>query len=303
MTDLNRDSVVFNSVSRCSPGDTRVADSIMRQDSQFCLCTNGVFRAVTRFSNQRAVYRCLNCNLHQIFPYTAQGNSPDPVTACGEFYNKISEREYYGYFMVFYDALRALQIPKGARILDFGAGRCYYAKFLQQQGYRHVVSVEINQPMVEFARHTLGLDQVHTNLAEAGEAPFDLILANQVFEHVYNPVDLLSNDFYGRLRTGGHIVFAVPNYGSYNRVLLGKRWIGYSPDEHIWMFDPSSAARLFGRMEEYELLGCRVRSSVNSRHNAFVPSSFVKKIYYNTFMRLFEWLGKGDQILVILRKK
>jgi hypothetical protein len=85
-------------------------------------------------------------------------------------------------------------------------------------------------------------------------------------------------------------------------MLLGRLWIGYSPNEHIWFFDEESAANVFNRSGHYRAVRTLISSAVNKKYDAFEPSSIVKRIYYHTFMRMFEVFGRGDQLIVILQK-
>ena len=46
-----------------------------------------------------------------------------------------------------------------------------------------------------------------------------------------------------------------------------------------------------------------VHSAINTTHDRFVPRSVVKRAYYRTVMRAFEAIGRGDQLIVVLRKR
>ena len=44
------------------------------------------------------------------------------------------------------------------------------------------------------------------------------------------------------------------------------------------------------------------RSCNGKKYDAFRPKSLLKRLYYTTVMRIFEGIGKGDQLLVVLKK-
>jgi 2-polyprenyl-3-methyl-5-hydroxy-6-metoxy-1,4-benzoquinol methylase len=162
-------------------------------------------------------------------------------------------------------------------------------------------SLEINPHLAALARKRFGLANVVTSFDELPGGQYDLIYANQVLEHIYNPMELLHGPIAQRLKAGGCMVFSVPNYGSLNRALLGSRWIGYSPDEHIWFFTADSVRRLFATSPTYTVERTLVKSAVNTRCDRFRPNGAVKLAYYQTVMRIFEYAGRGDQLIVVLR--
>jgi 2-polyprenyl-3-methyl-5-hydroxy-6-metoxy-1,4-benzoquinol methylase len=220
-----------------------------------------------------------------------------------DYNNAIKEEEYYGYFRALYDFALSKLISFDSRVLDFGAGSCHYQKFLQKLGYKNVYSVEPNLHLVEVATKCLGLRNVVCSLEELPSGKFDLIFANQVFEHLFDPLELMCGPLAARLKPGGHLVFSVPNFDSLNRRLLGSRWVGWSPEEHIWFFKPSSVRKLFEISGVYEVRSMMVKSSLSTSHDGFRPRSILKKMYYQTVMRIFEALGRGDQLIVVLRPR
>lgn len=240
--------------------------------------------------------------MRQLWPYPVSSNNDVAIYEQVDYQQGISDAEYYGYFRAVYDFALAPLIEAKSRILDFGAGSCHYQKFLEDLGYQHVYSLEPNRHLVEKARARFGLRTVVTSLDELANEQFDLILANQVFEHLFDPIALINGCLRASLKPGGFLVFTVPSFGSWNRVLLGRRWVGYSADEHIWFFTEASVKALFAQSDAFRLRQVVVKSSVNTRHDAFRPRSFAKRAYYRTIMRIFEGLGRGDQLMVTLQR-
>jgi SAM-dependent methyltransferase len=270
----------------------------------FCLCGAGELRRFRwpRFSNNRSLYRCKCCGLLQLYPYPVDSSQNTSLYAEPEYLAKISEEEYRGYFMALYEAEIASRTSLESRILDFGGGHCYYQKFLRDMGYQTTYSCEINPHLVAFARTTLKLKNVFSSLDELPSGYFDIIIANQVFEHLLDPLGVANQSLSKLLSSNGVIIITVPNAASLNRAILGSRWIGYSPREHIWFFDQSTARRVFSQSPTFRVLSTRVKSAVNSAHDRFRPSGLIKRFYYQTAMRVFEWMGRGDQLIVILQK-
>lgn len=96
-----------------------------------------------------------------------------------------------------------------------------------------------------------------------GDHTFDVIICNQVFEHlkqIYHPLD----EIYRVLKPGGHFIFSVPNLSSFhNRIML---LLGMQP----------SSIRLFGP---------HVR--------AFAYHAFIKFATYNNNFKLVNSYGVG----------
>lgn len=65
---------------------------------------------------------------------------------------------------------------------------------------------------------------------------FDCIIAVHVIEHVYRPHEFVSCAV-RRLRQGGTLILAAPDYGSYWRKVMGRRWPSFKLPEHILYFD------------------------------------------------------------------
>lgn len=273
--------------------------------SAFCLCGNTSLVRMNRprFSNGRSLYRCISCGLYQLYPYPIADSSDLSIYANPAYLNRISEAEYRGYFMALHDASLGGLVHKDLRVLDFGAGHCYYQKFFSEMGVTNVFSCEVNPHLVEFAQNHLHLANVVSSLSELPTNYFDLIIANQVFEHLFDPVETACAALWPLLASNGRLVFTVPNAASLNRVLLGDKWIGYSPDEHIWFFDKHSAIKVFSNSKKFVVENIKVKSAVNTRHDRFTPSSIVKRIYYQSAMRVFELIGRGDQLIVTLQKQ
>lgn len=86
----------------------------------------------------------------------------------------------------------------------------------------------------------------------AGEQ-FDLVVLNQVIEHVPDP-GLTLDRLRSRLRRGGRIVLVFPNAESFWRRLSGDRWINWHVPYHLHHFRRAGFGRMAAR------LGYQVRS-------------------------------------------
>ncbi len=253
---------------------------------------------------ERALWRCNRCALVQLFPWPGDGVVDAALYQNDNYMAKIGRAEYFGYYKAFEEYLReAHRIGKDLAILDFGAGHCWYQRFMTDEGYANVQSVEINQHLVAHGRNVLGLRNVHTDASELPDASFDLVISNQVFEHLPDPMQMLRATIHRLLKPGGMVCFSVPNWDSWNRPVLRQRWLGYSPEDHLWFFNRQSLTRNLAQVPEFDTVDMSIRSAVGKPYDGFRPQGVVKRLYYQTAWRLFETLGHGDQLIAVLRKR
>lgn len=78
------------------------------------------------------------------------------------------------------------------------------------------------------------------------EQRFDLIVMNQVIEHLPDP-DLALQTLSGRLTPNGRMLLVFPNTASLWRHLFGSRWINWHIPYHLHHFDRNSFARMVQR--------------------------------------------------------
>jgi SAM-dependent methyltransferase len=132
------------------------------------------------------------------------------------------------------DAIRALGLPRPARILDFGAGTGGNLEMLSEFG--QVVAVEPDPGARDFARSKARGAAIVGSLEEV-RGPFDVILLSDVLEHLEEPPETL-RVLRGLLGPGGRLVVTVPAhawlYGSHDRYLHHhRRYSGKLLDTHL----------------------------------------------------------------------
>lgn len=127
----------------------------------------------------------------------------------------------------------------GDRVLDIGAGAGFFSRVLAENGVDYL-GIEPNAGYATFARETLGLSGVKVGfLADLdGEARFDIITINHVFEHLPDPNESLAR-MWRLLRPGGRIIMEVPNAEADY----------HSPDKvfhvgHLYWYTPSTLAAM-----------------------------------------------------------
>jgi SAM-dependent methyltransferase len=90
--------------------------------------------------------------------------------------------------------LRALPLPKGARLLDIGCGEGHRTAYLRKLGFR-AEGLDTSVGSVDFARRTYGLTAYAGSLEDRAEAlrgRYDVVTMYNVFEHLPDPATTLA---------------------------------------------------------------------------------------------------------------
>lgn len=134
--------------------------------------------------------------------------------------------------------------PHENDVLDYGMGWGYWCRMAQAFGYR-VVGFEVDEQRVAHARG-LGI-QVVAVLPPALDGAFDYINAEQVFEHITQPLQK-ARELAGALRRGGVLRISVPDAEPLLRSLGRPDWRAAKdalhPLEHINAFTHATLRRL-----------------------------------------------------------
>ena len=101
---------------------------------------------------------------------------------------------------------------------------------------------------------------------------FDGVVMNSYLEHEVQPLTLLRG-VHRTLKSGGVAFVRVPNFGSLNRRIVGRRWCGFRHPDHVNYFTVSSLARL-ARSVGFEIrLVNRVTLPVNDNIQALLTKA------------------------------
>ena len=220
----------------------------------------------------------------------------------------INWKEYLGYFLAIYNPIAKYiefsDSSQGVRtFLDYGCGSSRYAEYFRIAGFK-AFGFDINSQLVDQlnARQSIPSQKIyfsdHTKAVKNG--PYDVVLCNQVIEHLSSPLEILQ-DISKITHSDSHIIISTPNCNSINRILLRSKWIGYSPDEHIWLLSESGMNQLATKAG-FRVIASIPNSCCGKRYDYFLPRrSLVAKLYYKIIMPIFEWIGYGDQVIFVLK--
>ncbi len=126
------------------------------------------------------------------------------------------------------------------RLLDVGCACGGFLLEARRRGW-DAIGQEVS---VLFASvlHERGISMVH-DLKEVEHGSVDTVTLWSVFEHVYEPGQLLE-ELRTKLRSGGLLCIAVPNSRSAGALLFGADWPLFTPPEHVVCFAPEALRKL-----------------------------------------------------------
>ncbi len=144
---------------------------------------------------------------------------------------------------LFYRRLRAFR--RSGRVLNFGAGSGNLSRYLADRGYQ-VDSFEVDETSKKWMMERRGLSVVE----EFGERRYDVIIMEQVLEHLPDPVGTLKRLSLA-LKDDGYIFLSIPNINSLQARYFKAHWFHLDAPRHINHFFGKS---FFTVMEKAQLI-------------------------------------------------
>lgn len=133
-------------------------------------------------------------------------------------------------------------------VMDLGCGDGYLLSRFSEDF--KLFGIEISTKISKSAeiklkdrRGTIVNDSSLNGLKKFPDEFFTAVIMRSYLEHELNPHEVLI-ETHRSLQKGGIAVVKVPNYGSINRVLMGKRWCGFRYPDHLNYFTPKSLRKM-----------------------------------------------------------
>jgi SAM-dependent methyltransferase len=135
--------------------------------------------------------------------------------------------------------------PPGT-LVEIGSAAGFLLDEARQAGWE-VRGVEISKAMTEEAKQRFGLHLVDSIFQiDLPESSVDVVLANQVVEHLIDPLETL-NAARKLLRPGGLLVVETWDKGSLLARVMRSKWQQITPPSVVWLWDRSQLEALIGR--------------------------------------------------------
>lgn len=239
------------------------------------------------------VYDCRDCGLGHTWPFPEEANGGEVFADDDGHYERqfATGRELWRIF-----ALNLLErippVHRKGRILDVGAGVGFFVELAAEQG-ASAYGIDRAPAAGRVARRH-GVDVRTCELEEVMDDDFDVVVMTHVLEHVPDPVNFL-REAARRLRAGGVLVINVPVSKALMPRLLGRRWYGYQPTQHVHQFSRRSL-RQVARRAGLEPL------SLSSESLHYTNESPLKRAVLVSAATLGRVIGAGDQATLVARR-
>ncbi|WP_298258693.1 class I SAM-dependent methyltransferase [Bradyrhizobium sp.] len=129
------------------------------------------------------------------------------------------------------------------KVLDIGCGSCISLLEIRNLG-GEAFGIETDPNVRAIADHfglNVHIGSIHDNPFPGHD--FDLIVLNQVIEHVPDPIALLKL-VRSRLRPQGKVILGTPNSGSLNKMISGRKWLNWHIPYHLHHYNKASFKRI-----------------------------------------------------------
>lgn len=185
------------------------------------LCENTDFKIVSnmvRYDIPRKVVQCTNCSLISL-----ENPTDDVMDYSGPEYRslygpilgkKVSEKEMFDIQIQFqqerFERIKS-SLNHSSKVLEVGCSTGHFLHTIKEH-VNEVVGIELDQSHAKFARENCNLNVYNQSINETpiAEKYFDVIFMFQVFEHIPNPIEFLS-EYKKYLKPNGRIYIEVPN--------------------------------------------------------------------------------------------
>ncbi|MFH1225389.1 MAG: class I SAM-dependent methyltransferase [Candidatus Diapherotrites archaeon] len=203
-------------------------------------------------------FKIMRCGCGVSYPVAVPPNTAPSDAEINEIYNKNEASGVQDYLEIEGDNKKDFEsrldfiisyIGGAGTLLDIGCNIGSLLDVAQRRGWR-VEGVDINKTAVKIAKER-GLKCRSGDFSKIGKK-FDLIVMNDVLEHLPNPNRGLRCAS-KLLKSGGHIYISTPDSGSAVARLARGRWIHMKPREHLCIFTKGAILRLLEE-EGFEIL-------------------------------------------------
>jgi 2-polyprenyl-3-methyl-5-hydroxy-6-metoxy-1,4-benzoquinol methylase len=215
------------------------------------LCGEKAFRvAVKNIAGEHHIVRCGACRLRYLYPRLPESEMIKLYE--DETYFSGEDQGYHDYALE-EESLRKTfarlvtkispDIRNAHRMLEIGCGNGYFLAEAKRLRELKLTALEMSDQSAEKARVHCADVRVGGLDALGPDERFDVIIALQVIEHIYDP-DGFVTALKEHLNEGGTLILTTPDCNSPLRFLLGRRWPSYKTPEHVTYFRRSDLKRL-----------------------------------------------------------
>lgn len=246
------------------------------------------------------IYECTKCGLRRVWPQpTDQENLAtfnDP-----SYYQKVVGKKHR-FFRERVRLIKSVARSNQRRLLDVGCALGDMLLVAKDEGF-DAEGIELSNYAVQYARQVHGLSVSNTAVENIPGESYDIVHANHVLEHVFDPLSFFIQ-LHRILKPEGICVVEVPNefrnLMARLSILLRRPRERPTPTIHLWFFDPPTLLHLAENagFREITMLTWSGRVPV---HENGIKARF-GAVLRNLIRGLADRTKQGENIVVICRK-
>lgn len=257
-----------------------------------CSLCSGPLRPRWRGSEEFNIYDCRTCGLGLTWPPPLEANGEEAFADDDAHYERQFSQSrdlWRGFGNAILDQIPATH--RTGRLLDVGAGVGLLVELATERGA--IASGVDRAPAAGRVARRHGIDVRTCELSEMPERAFDVVVMMHVLEHVHDPVSFVE-EAAARLRAQGLLLINVPISDGLMPRVLGRRWYGFQPTQHVHQFTRHGLRRvaILAGLEP-------LRMSSESLH--YTHDSTVKRFVLVGCATLGRVLSHGDQSTLVAR--
>ena len=156
---------------------------------------------------------------------------------------------------------------KNLKVLEIGSANGILLYWLRELFEFEVYGIELDPISSEYAKKLIEPDHIfvgHTENARFIDGSFDLVIMNQVIEHLPDPATVL-HATKKALKPKGALYITTPNFGGISFRFLKDKWKNTCPNDHISMFSVKSLHRYLHDAGFKNLIVRSIGLSITSR--------------------------------------
>lgn len=242
---------------------TNTASSLNLEPASCPICGPATPAIIRYDFDPYKVVACSTCGLNYLSPRLTEPAILE-LYKDEAYYNSNISGQGYDEYMEISDNwvktfnLRLKQIApykSSGKALDIGCGPGYFLTAAQKMGF-DVHGLDPSDYIVTQARKTWG-DRVQLGLIESANyqpESFDLVVAFDTFEHIYDPKKFLAA-IHRVLKPGGILAITTPDPTSLLAKVTGKNWVSFKLPEHIFYWSPDTIRKILA--EHFDVLEVR----------------------------------------------
>ncbi len=242
------------------------------------------------------IVRCPSCQLmavenmpEDLSPYYSEGYFTGDVTLDGyidyDLDKEVTKKTYLDYLDVIG---KYVQKQGQISMFEVGCATGFFMDLARQRGWQ-TEGIDISEYAVKKAQEK-GLAAIATTLESYhGAKKFDVVVMQDLIEHVKDPVDVI-NRAKNLLAENGLLLFTTPDAGSLWARVWNKKWHAFVPPQHLFYF---SAKNLGSILEKN---GFQVIQA--DHHGKWFAIPYIIRLLYSWtglkfFSQLAEWSSKS----------